>query len=135
MLRVLCVVFLVLTCLLASAQAAENLPDLVLKVRPKLCLRYADGDQCELDVEVVWRDHRPANYCLHSSQDKGAIQCWENSIGEQLVEFRRLREDLVYWLVLPGENRRLVEKRVELATLVKDQKRLRTKRRHVWNLI
>ena len=116
--------------------AQENAgPELILRVKPSLCLRYSSGEECKLTVEVVWRDESPNDYCLHSVQDEQPVQCWENLASATLEEERAMQEDLVYWLSYPGEEAQLVVATIEMATVVDDDKRNRTRRRHVWNLI
>lgn len=118
-----------------QAQPSETSPELILRVKPSLCLRYASGEECTLEVEVIWRDSVANSYCLHSIQDQEPVQCWENMEGATLEEERSMQEDLVYWLSRPGEAVQLVTAKVEMATVVDDEKRSRSRRRHIWNLI
>lgn len=118
-----------------NAQPENSAPELILNVKPSLCLRYSSGEDCKLSVEVVWRDTSPSNYCLYSAQDLEPVRCWEDIAEASLEEDREISEDLVYWLTKPGENARLVTATVEMATIVEDDKRSRSRRRHVWNLI
>ena len=110
-------------------------PELVLNVKPGLCLRYSSGEECQLSVEIIWQDSEPGDFCLHSIQDSEPVQCWNNIEGASLEEERHIDADLIYWLSHPGQDIQLVTARVEMATIVEDDKRSRSRRRHIWNLI
>ena len=126
--------FLPLNVLLAEDSPPNSL-ELTLRVKPTLCLRYSTGESCKLTIEVIWRDSAPNSYCLHSQQDQQPLQCWTSSTGEMLTDDREMSEDLIYWLSRPGEPDKLVTATVAMATVVEDEKRTRTRRRHIWNLI
>lgn len=133
--RLLTALFLLpLNTLLAEDDPSTNL-ELTLRVKPTLCLRYSTGESCKLTIEVIWRDIAPSSYCLHSQQDLQPLQCWTSSKGEMLTDDREMSEDLIYWLSKPGEPDKLVTATVAMATVVEDEKRTRTRRRHIWNLI
>lgn len=118
-----------------TQKTEDSIPELILRVKPSLCLRYSADEDCKLSVEIVWRDSTPNSYCLHSVQDQDPVQCWTQKEGATLEEDREINEDLVYWLTRPGEASKLVTATVEMATVVNDEKRSRSRRRHVWNLI
>lgn len=110
-------------------------PKLILSVKPHLCLRVSSRDHCEFSVTIVWHDSTIKDYCLHSILDKEPLRCWKNLKYASLVEYRRIDQDLIYWLSFPGEKDRLVTASIEIATLIDKDRRNQIKRRHIWNLI
>jgi len=129
--------FLLVVSLKAFPQpSAVSSPELTITVKPKLCLRYSSADICDVEVEVSWNDTVEADYCLFSDQaPEDHIRCWQGVNQAQLSELRSLEADLTYWLSLPGQTNKLVEAKVELATIVSSERRRSSRRRHVWNLI
>ena len=108
--------------------------ELELRVKPSLCLTYSSEEDCSLTVEVIWNNSKASNLCLFNVQEETPIECWENTQNATLTEERIMNEDLVYWLSPPGENTPLVTAKVEMASIVEDERRHRS-RRHIWNLI
>jgi len=127
-------IFLTLWVMISPTFADAPL-ELTLKIKPHLCLRYAEKDSCKIEVLTTWRAQQAGDYCLHSSADEQAIECWRMSKGDSHTELRVLNDDLSYWLSHPDSPAKLVEKTVEIATIVKNGKRKVRSRRHIWSLI
>lgn len=119
----------------AAVGNSEPEVSLSLKIRPHLCLRYAKQDQCRIDVIIDWNSNQSANYCLHSSQDAAPLQCWDSSRKGKRSELRIINSDLTYWLSFKGQQSRLTERVLNIATLVNDERRAQRQRRHIWSLI
>lgn len=109
--------------------------DLTLTVKPHLCLRHADGDECRVEVIIDWRSNTAANFCLFSDLDKTSLQCWDHQQNGNRIELRVISEDLNYWVSIEGTSEKLAQRSVKIATLVSDERRSLRQRRHIWSLI
>lgn len=121
----------------ASMSDAQTTPSvkLTLKIRPHLCLRYAETQSCKLEILINWSSSKTGDFCLHSSQDSNPIKCWPQSTGADHIELRVIDNDLDYWISYKNDDLALITKTVQIATIVNNEKRKPRSRRHIWSLI
>ena len=69
---------LLLLSLLSSTVAQANTVAVkpVLKINPEQCVALMQGQECYVTVKLNWKVATRGDYCLYSSQQAGALQCW-----------------------------------------------------------
>ena len=59
-----------------------------MKVSPEQCVAMRQGQACYVSVELSWQVDTPGNYCLYTSGESKALNCWINSsVGEMKKAF------------------------------------------------
>jgi hypothetical protein len=59
-----------------------------MKVSPEQCVAMRQGQACYVSVELSWQVDTPGNYCLYTSGESKALNCWINSsVGEMKKSF------------------------------------------------
>jgi len=64
--------FLITKNLYADSTLANHL----LKLSPKQCVAVHQGQDCYVDIKIVWQTEAVGNYCLYSSQQNKPLKCW-----------------------------------------------------------
>lgn len=67
-------------CLIICAQLVQArplIPESFMSVAPQKCVAMKQGNSCFVTVEVEWQLPNTGHYCLHSSQQKQEIECWD----------------------------------------------------------
>jgi len=62
--------------------ADSSLANHLLKISPKQCVAVRQGQDCYVDIKIVWQTDVRDNYCLYSTSQSKPLQCWQqvNSI-------------------------------------------------------
>lgn len=55
-----------------------------IKVSPEQCVAMRQGQACYVSVELTWQVDTPGNYCLYTSGDTKALNCWVNTTTGEL---------------------------------------------------
>jgi len=55
-----------------------------MKVNPEQCVAMRQGQSCYVSVQLTWQVDTPGNYCLYTSGDSSALNCWENTSSGEL---------------------------------------------------
>jgi hypothetical protein len=67
-----------MTLLIATANAQVTNDQLGVKiiVKPNQCIALHQGQKCYVDIVLTWSAKHVGSYCLYSSQQVKALQCW-----------------------------------------------------------
>jgi hypothetical protein len=55
-----------------------------MKVSPQQCVAMRQGQACYVTVELSWQVDTPGNYCLYTTGDVKALNCWLNTTTGEL---------------------------------------------------
>jgi hypothetical protein len=55
-----------------------------MQVSPQQCVAMRQGQACYVSVELSWQVDIPGNYCLYSSGNPKALNCWVNTTTGEL---------------------------------------------------
>lgn len=114
----------------------ENTAQISITIKPGLCLRFARGERCDVDVDIKWRAGQLGRYCVFSESNTASpIKCWDRAASGQVDTKVSIEGDLRFWLSDQQGSTVLAETVLRLATVIKNQNRDRHGRRHIWNLI
>ncbi|WP_232771478.1 DUF3019 domain-containing protein [Colwellia sp. 12G3] len=59
-----------------------------MNVSPEQCVAMRQGQACYVSVELSWQVDTPGNYCLYTTGDAKALNCWINkNTGELKKSF------------------------------------------------
>jgi len=72
--------------LLLAISSVANATDMKasMKVSPEQCVAMRQGQACYVSVELSWQVDTPGNYCLYTSGESKALNCWVNTTTGQL---------------------------------------------------
>jgi len=72
--------------ILLAMNSVANATDIQasMKVSPEQCVAMRQGQSCYVSVELSWQVDTPGNYCLYTSGDSRALNCWENTRSGEL---------------------------------------------------
>jgi len=69
-----------------------------MNVSPEQCVAMRQGQACYVSVQLSWQVDAPGNYCLYTSDDSTAINCWENTTSGELKKSFDSKVNLVFSL-------------------------------------
>lgn len=55
-----------------------------MMVSPQQCVAMRQGQACYVSVELSWQVDTPGNYCLYTTDNDKALNCWVNSTAGEL---------------------------------------------------
>jgi hypothetical protein len=115
---------------------AQEIPegDVLLKVKPVLCVTDNRNPSCELSFLVTWQSGETGYYCLFNDFADGALHCWSEERAGELADDRTVDESFRFWMTGEDLANRLAEVDVEVLRLSSDDRRRRRRTRHVWDL-
>ena len=103
-----------------------------IKVEPKLtivpeqCVALLQGQACYVTVELTWQTARLGDYCLYSSLNNRAIQCWQNKkIGELKQEFVS-KNNIMFFLREQSSKENIADVEIKMAWVHKKKGKPRT---------
>ena len=142
--------WLLLSCLFASFQpslAAEltkkdqgeqadkvnklSLSRVSFSAQPANCIALRHGRTCYANVKLTWSRDIKENYCLYIKQPEVAqekrqrIQCWENSMGNQIIFNFESNKKIEFQLMSSKDNNVIAEAAVEVSWVHKATPRKR----------
>jgi hypothetical protein len=94
-----------------------------LTVEPEQCVAMRQGQICYVDVKINWRAAERGNYCLFSSLQSKAIQCWSNVNTGKLQQEMSADKNIVFSLKKQGRPNDLITKELEMAWVYKKNTR------------
>ncbi len=103
--------------------ASENKVVLTLEVDPEQCVSIVQGDDCFVDVTIKWHAQQVEDYCLFSSQQLAALQCWHNDKQGLLQKEFVANENITFTLKRPPNEDALAEEVLEMAWVYKNNGR------------
>jgi len=95
--------------------AEEIQAEYSLIIEPEQCVAMRQGQLCYLDVKMSWRAEQVGNYCLFSSLQPKALQCWSNMKSGELQQEMSASENIVFSLQKQGRSSDLIAKEIEMA--------------------
>ncbi len=105
--------------------ANTDIAVLTIEVDPQQCVSIVQGDDCYVDVTIKWHAQPVADYCVYSSQQTTALQCWKNDRQGQLKKEFVANENIVFTLKRPPSEEALAEEVLEMAWVYKNNGRAR----------
>ena len=129
MMRLLAVSLLVLA-VMPAAQA----DDMILSVKPLLCITDSRNPVCEMSFLVVWESDERGYYCLFNDYTEAPVRCWNEERQGQLTDDRTVRESFSFWMTGTDAANRLAEVSVEVLRMDSDDRRRKRRTRHVWDI-
>jgi len=120
------IVWLIIGASLAlSEQVVANQPQAKysLTIEPEQCVAMHQGQLCYVNAKVSWRAEQIGSYCLFSSQQTKALQCWSNVQLGKYQQDMSANKNLVFSLRKKGSSNKLVTKELEMAWVYKKNTR------------
>jgi len=93
-LRYFQMVFVVL--IIFNSKSALSQEGVELNLKPKQCISLREGQKCYTLVEISWHAQSLGEYCLFSSVQKEALQCWKNDSSGNYKSELTIKKDLVF---------------------------------------
>ena len=128
----------VLSCLLmlgvlidANEAAAE---EIVLTVKPVLCIVDNRNPTCDMSFLVVWQSGTTGYYCLFNDFADAAVRCWSEQREGELSDDRSVEVSFSYWMTGTDREIRLAQVEVEVLRMDSDDRRRKRRTRHVWDI-
>lgn len=121
--QMLSVLFMVSTYASANETALQSGNLQRFELRPINCIAEYIGQECRLEVEVIWQLKSADNICL--KQDEDNLKCWQAQamVRERLLV--SLKENTTFQLVSTTDNLVLKEQKVTINFLNKYRRRLK----------
>ena len=129
----LLVIFALLLPALAVAEES-NSDDMLMTVKPLLCITDNRNPSCDMSFLVVWQSITTGYYCLFSDFTDAPMRCWNEERSGQLDDDRTVTQNFSYWMTGTNKGARLAEVTVEVLRLDSDDRRRRRRNRHVWDI-
>ena len=120
--------------LLPGLAAAENDNDMLLSVKPVLCITDSRTPSCDMSFLVVWQSGISGYYCLFSDFDETPVRCWNEDREGRLNDARSVQNNFSYWMTGDDHGLRLAQVNVEVLRMDSDDRRRRRRTRHVWDI-
>ena len=118
--------------LVAGAHANENV---VLTVKPVLCIVGTSKPSCEMRFLVAWHSEVAGDFCLFSDFAPSPIDCWAAQSSGTIEEIRVVIAPFSYWISDGDAERRLAEKLVDVMSTDLGDRRRNRRNRHAWSVL
>ncbi len=119
--------------------AAEN--DVVLSVKPKLCVLSNQRQTCKDKIIISWQSSKARSLCLFSNIKQVSLACWSDSWSGRTEQLIKTQESLEFYLKekLPGNNIKNNQQQIvaqkKLEVIKKFARRnKRSRKRHPWSI-
>ena len=132
MMRRLLISMLMLPALFGADQAIAE--DMVLRVKPVLCIVDSRNPSCNMSFLVVWQSGTTGYYCLFNDFGDAPIRCWSEERNGELSDERSVQESFSYWMTGSEGEARLAQVEVEVLRMDSDDRRRKRRTRHVWDI-
>ena len=106
--------------LITQAKQSSSLPE--LKIKPTKCVSLQQGQVCYVNVTVVWQVSDVGDYCLFSSLESNALQCWSSTKRGTFSQEVEMTGDIVYTLTDTKSKQEIISNRLLLAWVYKKEK-------------
>jgi hypothetical protein len=86
--------------ILLAINSVANATDIQasMNVSPEQCVAMRQGQACYVSVQLSWQVAAPGNYCLYTSGESTAINCWENTTSGELKKSFDSKVNVVFSL-------------------------------------
>jgi len=86
-----------------------------LVIEPEQCVAMRQGQVCYVDVKMNWRAKKVDNYCLFSSLQTKALQCWDSALTGAFQLEMSANENIIFNLKVQGDVNSLITKELKMA--------------------
>jgi hypothetical protein len=86
-----------------------------MNVSPEQCVAMRQGQACYVSVQLSWQVDAPGNYCLYTSGDTSALNCWENTTSGVLKKSFDSKVNLIFSLRRQNESSSVASAVVKMA--------------------
>jgi len=107
-------------------QAAPGTTQSLMSVKPKQCVAMKQGNACFVVVEVKWKLPRSGQYCLYSSQQKQAIECWSGQTQGRIELDVEARDNVSFVIRAKNAEQPLLSGLIKMAWVYKKKGKPRT---------
>lgn len=112
------------TILLAfGLQAAADVSGVTLVLKPPQCVALHQGQECFVNIELTWNAEKQGDYCLFSSLQNQALQCWQNKQQSVFEREMLATENIVFSIRAKGESVILASTALEMVWVYKKSSR------------
>ena len=125
---------LALSLLVFAVVPTAQADDMILSVKPLLCITDNRNSVCEMSFLVVWESGERGYYCLFNDYGEAPMRCWNEEREGRMTDDRAVRETFSFWLTGTDSADRLAEVRVEVLRMDSDDRRRKRRTRHVWDI-
>jgi len=108
--------------------------EMLLSVKPVLCITDSRTPVCDMSFLVVWQSGVSGYYCLFSDFDDAPVRCWNEDREGRLDDARTVQSNFSYWMTGDDHGLRLAQVSVEVLRMDSDDRRRRRRTRHVWDI-
>jgi hypothetical protein len=84
-------------------------------VKPNQCIALYQGQECYVDIDLAWSAGQIGDYCLYSSQQVKALQCWNNKSNGSYKKEVVSSEDITFTIKLRGLDNTLASAVLKMA--------------------
>ena len=108
--------------------------DVVLTVKPVLCIVDSRTPSCDMSFLVVWRSGTTGYYCLFNDFGDTPVRCWSEERGGEVSDERSVTESFRYWMTGSDRESPVAQVEVEVLRMDSDDRRRKRRTRHVWDI-
>lgn len=107
----------------------------VLTARPGICILADPAKRrCEMAVDLLWNGADRGAYCLYSSTQTEALECWDNlKKGRYHFELASSKT-VIFWMQRPPDAQQLSTIRVRIVSPTQRNPE-RRRRRHIYSVL
>lgn len=99
--------------------------ELKLRLKPEQCIAMRQGKDCYTDIEINWIATQAGHYCLFSSQQTHALQCWDSSSKGTFTEEIVSKTDVQLHLKRSDKDGVIVSRKLKVVWVYKKKSRSR----------
>jgi hypothetical protein len=126
---------LLLLLLSAPVAIAADLPGVVLKVKPQLCIIDRYESSCDSLFQIRWIGAAAGDYCLDDTPLAAPLQCWTGAREGERRERRSVEHDFTFRLTDAAREVTLATAKVEVMRIDNPDRRRQRRGRHVWDVL
>ncbi|MBT8145151.1 MAG: DUF3019 domain-containing protein [Gammaproteobacteria bacterium] len=120
-------------CLCAAVIARADDADVVLDVKPRLCVMGGDR-KCDASVVAAWRSRQPGAFCLHASGRETPLQCWQEMREGRYLGEHQIDGTLTL-ILIAATGAEVARSEIEVLASDTSDRRRKRRRRHVWSIL
>ena len=106
---------LILVMITSNAQAANDQLGVKIIVKPNQCIALHQGQKCFVDIDLTWSAELAGDYCLYSSQQAKALQCWNGQSNGSYKNEVVSSKDITFTIRLRGLDNMLASEVLKMA--------------------
>jgi len=99
----------------ANDKPTEQQFSATMTISPDQCVAMTEGQTCYVDIELQWQASSIGEYCLFSSRQENAIQCWSQTSKGRFQQEVASTQNVIYTLRKQQTNVRLAQSELEMA--------------------